>query len=75
MTFEEALQALIDRYGGKKVRHHPNTGDVVIELPISPGSDLLWPHIFTWQQAKYLAKHPMPDDDIVGERLPAGFPR
>ena len=74
MLFEETLKSLVERYGIERVRHHPDTGDVVIELPLKEASELLWPYIFTWQQAKYLSANPISDEDIRQHRFPPDWP-
>jgi hypothetical protein len=74
MLFTEALRILGDRYGIPNIGHNPVNGDVVIHLPVSEVAELLWPYIFTDMQAKYLAVHPLSDEDIRRNRFPHDWP-
>jgi hypothetical protein len=73
MLFTEALRILEDRYGIQNIEHHPSN-DVVIYLPQSEGAEVRWPFIFTDRQAKYLAVHPISDEDIRRNRFPRDWP-
>jgi hypothetical protein len=75
MLLSEALRNLGDRYGVGNIGHNPVNGDVVVHLPVSEGAELLRPYIFTDWQAKYLAVHPISDEDIRRNRFPSDWPR
>jgi hypothetical protein len=74
MPFIVAVRILEERYGIQNIEHHPNNGDVAIYLPQSEGAEVRWPFVFTDRQAKYLAVHPISDEDIRRNRFPRDWP-
>ncbi len=74
MLFTEALTILEDRYGIQNIEHDLTSGDVVIYLPQSEDAEVLWPYVFTEAQARYLAVHPIPIEDIRRNEFPRDWP-
>ena len=74
MLFMDAVRILEERYGIQNVEHQPSIGDVVIYLPQSEGAEVRWPYLFTDRQAKYLAVHPISDEDIRRNQFPCDWP-
>jgi hypothetical protein len=72
--FEAVLEPLRERYGPRNVEHRLQDGEVVIQLT-RPGDDLAWPHIFTWDQAKFLASNPLDPVEIIEGHFPQSWPR
>jgi hypothetical protein len=74
MAFIDKIRILEERYREENVRQEPTGGDVIIYFPDSEGSQTLSPHRLTWQQAAYLADHPISNDDMRQGRFPADWP-
>ena len=74
MLFIDAVRILEKRYGVKNVKHVPEGGDVFIYLPTADDAEQTWPYPFTQWQAKYLAVHPIPVEDIRQHRFPSDWP-
>ena len=74
MLFSEALRVLEERYGVENIEHDASNGEMVIYLAEREGTEVLWPYTFTDRQAKYLALHPILNEDIRRNSFPHDWP-